>query len=128
MDDLQGDEELEKRWAEACRREEAIRDLIGRNPDGLKGRDVSELAWELGLSRATTYRMIRLFRAGGTVSSLIDRTRGRRHGFRALDTAREEIIRQSITSFYLKPTRPPFSRLVPSRRWWKFEGGVISSL
>jgi len=59
---------------------------------------------------------------------LIDRTRGRRHGFRALDTAREEIIRQSITSFYLKPTRPPFSRLVPSRRWWKFEGGVISSL
>src|SRR5208283_1113734 len=52
--------------------------LIGRNPDGLKGRDVSELAWELGLSRATTYRMIRLFRAGGTVASLMDRTRGRR--------------------------------------------------
>src|SRR5271165_4519193 len=55
--------------------------LIGRNPDGLKGRDVSELAWELGLSRATTYRMIRLFRAGGTVASLMDRTRGRRPGF-----------------------------------------------
>ena len=111
MGELQGDEEAEKRWEEACRREEAIRDLIGRNPDGLKGRDVSELAWELGLSRATAYRMIRLFRAGGTVTSLMDRTRGRRHGFRVLDTAREEIIRQTITSFYLKPTRPPFSRL-----------------
>ncbi len=69
------------------------------------------MAWELGLSRATTYRMIRLFRAAGTVTSLMDRTRGRRHGFRVLDTAREEIIRQTITSFYLKPTRPPFSRL-----------------
>ena len=83
MGDLQGDEEAEKRWEEACRREEAIRDLMGRNPDGLKGRDVTELAWELGLSRATTYRMIRLFRAGGTVTSLMDRTRGRRDGFRS---------------------------------------------
>ena len=85
MDDLQGDEKAEKRWEEACRREEAIRDLLSRNPAGLKGRDVTDLAWELGLSRATAYRMIRLFRAGGTVTSLMDRTRGRREGFRILD-------------------------------------------
>ena len=76
MDDLQGDNDAEKRWEEACRREEAIRDLLGRNPAGLKGRDVADLAWELGLSRATAYRMTRLFRAGGTVTSLMDRTRG----------------------------------------------------
>ena len=95
----------------ACRREKAIRDLLSRNPDGLKGRDVADLAWELGLSRATAYRMIRLFRAGGTVTSLMDRTRGRREGFRTLDKAREEIIRQAIAGFYLKPTRPPFSKL-----------------
>jgi putative transposase len=52
--------------------------------------------------------MIRLFRAAGTVTSLMDRTRGRRHGFRVLETAREEIIRQAITSFYLKPTARRF--------------------
>ena len=60
--DLQGDDDAEKRWEGACRREEAIRDLLSRNPDGLKGTDVTDLAWELGLSRATAYRMIRLFR------------------------------------------------------------------
>ena len=48
MDDLQGDDDAEKRreekrWEEACRREEAIRDLLSRNPDGLKGRDVTDL-------------------------------------------------------------------------------------
>jgi putative transposase len=48
MDDLQGDDDAEKRWEEACRREEAIRDLLSRSPDGLKGRDVTDLAWELG--------------------------------------------------------------------------------
>ena len=111
MDDLQGDNDAEERWKEACRREEAIRDLLSGNPDGLKGRDVADLAWELGLSRATAYRMIRLFRAGGSVTSLMDRTRGRREGFRTLDKEREEIIRQAIAGFYLKPTRPPFSKL-----------------
>ena len=111
MNDLHGDDDAEKRWEEACRREEAIRDLLSRKPDGLKGGDVTDLAWELGLSRATAYRMIRLFRAGGTVTSLMDRTRGRREGFRTLDKEREEIIRQAIVGFYLKPTRPPFSKL-----------------
>jgi putative transposase len=111
MGDRQGEDDAEKRWEEACRREEAIRDLLSRNPDGLKGRDVTDLAWELGLSRATAYRMIRLFRAGGTVTSPMDRTRGRREGFRTLDKEREEIIRQAIAGFYLKPTRPPFSKL-----------------
>jgi putative transposase len=63
------------------------------------------------LSRATVYRMIRLFRTGGTVTSLMDRTRGRREGFRTLDKEREEIIRQTIAGFYLKATKPPFSKL-----------------
>ena len=116
MDDLQSDEKAEKRWEEACRREEAIRDLLSRNPSGLKGRDVADLAWELRLSRATAYRMIRLFRAGGTVTSLMERVRGRREGFRILDKDREEIIRTAIAGFYLKPTRPPF-RNCADRSW-----------
>ena len=37
MGDLQGVDDAQKRWGEACRREEAIRDLLSRNPDRLKG-------------------------------------------------------------------------------------------
>src|SRR5215471_7827903 len=46
-------------WPEACRREEAIRKLLGRS-DGerLKVGDVEEVALELGVSRATLYRLI----------------------------------------------------------------------
>src|SRR5271157_4487245 len=110
MDDLQGDNDAEERWKEACRREEAIRDLLSRNPDGLKGRDVADLAWELGLSRATAYRMIRLFRAGGTVTSLMDRTRGRREGFRTLDKEREEMV-----SCEKAGLQPPNRRTIKAR-------------
>ncbi|WP_367217961.1 hypothetical protein [Mesorhizobium sp.] len=56
--------------------------------------------------------MIKLFRAGGTVSSLMDRKRGRRQGHRALDKDREAVVRRTIEGFYLKPTRPSFARLV----------------
>jgi putative transposase len=66
----------------------------------------------LGVSQATAYRLVRLFRERGTVSSLVDRKRGRRKDHRTLDKEREEIIRTAIARFYLKPTRPPFSRLV----------------
>src|SRR5258708_9862423 len=112
MDDPVIDNDEQLRWDEACRREGAMRDLLRRRPEVVKGRDVADLAWELGLSRATVYRMINLFRAGGTVTSLMDRTRGRPAGYRTLDKRREEIIKQTIASFYLKPTRPPFSRLL----------------
>ncbi len=44
---LLGDNDEQRRWEEACRREEAIRDLLSRNSEGLKGRDVMDLAWEL---------------------------------------------------------------------------------
>ena len=66
----------------------------------------------LGVSQATAYRPVRLFREGGTVSSLVDRKRGRRKDHRTLDKEREEIICATIARFYLKPTQPPFSRLV----------------
>jgi putative transposase len=40
-------------WMEACRREEAIRELLRRYPDRLTVRAVEDVASELGLSRAT---------------------------------------------------------------------------
>ena len=40
-------------WLEACRREEAIRELLSRsNGERLKMSDVEEVALELGVSRA----------------------------------------------------------------------------
>lgn len=40
-------------WEEACRREAAIRDLLNRHPNRLKVAAVDDVAWELGVSRAS---------------------------------------------------------------------------
>jgi putative transposase len=56
--------------------------------------------------------MIKRFEAGCTVTSLMAKTPGRRQGHHALDIKREGLIQQSIETFYLKPTKPPFARLV----------------
>ncbi len=37
-------------WVEACRREEAIRDLLRRYPNRLTVSAVEDVAWELGLT------------------------------------------------------------------------------
>ena len=106
-------EEIDERlWNEACRRADAIREFLDARPHGSTAADVARLALELGVSQATTYRLISVFRDGGTATSLLDRKRGRPSGHRTLDDRREETIRTTIARFYLKPTRPPFSQLV----------------
>ena len=112
MDDPLPDEIDEQRWTEPCRRADAIRDFLRRCPEGSTVTDVTDLADELGLSLASTYRLVKIFREGGTVASLVDRKRGRRKGHRTLDEARQKIIRTTILRFYLKQTRPPFAKLV----------------
>ena len=99
-------------WDEACRRADAIRNFLKGHPDGTTSRDVAELAAELGLSQATAYRLIKMFRGGGTVLSLVDRKRGRPEGHRVLDDEREQVIRATISASYLKQTRPSISQLV----------------
>src|SRR5260221_8134179 len=99
-------------WDEACRRADRIRDFLQHRPSGSTIGDVAGLAVALGLSQATTYRLIKLFRAGGTVMSLVDRKRERPDGHRTLDEKREEIIRTTIAGFYLKRNRPRISQLV----------------
>ena len=93
-------------WLEACRREEAIRELLSRS-DGerLKMNDVEEVALELGVSRATLYRLITIYRQTPTVEALEPRQRGRRKGtlFRR---ARHELIRKTIREVNCKPQRP----------------------
>jgi len=112
MTDPFPDEIDEALWDEACRRADAIRSFLKRNSARATAADVAELAARLGLSQATAYRLIKLFRAGGTILSLVDRKRGRPQGHRVLDDKREEIIRATINAYYLKRTRPTVSQLV----------------
>ncbi|CAN7681990.1 DDE-type integrase/transposase/recombinase [Rhizobium sp. LjRoot30] len=99
-------------WDEACRRAEAIREFLKRNPDGTTAADVADLAATMDVSQATAYRLIKLFRTGGTVLSLVGRKRGRPEGHRTLDDKREEIVHTTINAYYLKRTRPSLSQLV----------------
>ncbi|RWI57044.1 MAG: transposase [Mesorhizobium sp.] len=112
MNDPFPDEIDEALWDEACRRADAIREFLKRRTGNATTAEVGELAAELGLSQATAYRLIKLFRAGGTVLSLVERKRGRPEGHRTLDEKREEIVRAAINAFYLKQTQPTVSQLV----------------
>ncbi|TIU10624.1 MAG: transposase, partial [Mesorhizobium sp.] len=102
MNDPFPDEIDEALWDEACRRADALRDFLRRHPGRTTAGDVAGLAAKLGLSQATAYRLIKLFRGGGTVLSLVDRKRGRPEGHRVVDDKREEIIRATINAYYLK--------------------------
>ena len=97
---------------EACRREEAIRDLLRRYPDRMTLSAVENVARELGLSRATLYRLIERYRAARTVEVLVDRGRGRPKGTLGIEAARDALIREFIEREYLKPTRPPLRRVI----------------
>ena len=100
------------RWEEGRRRHETIRQLIDRNKDHLPQSDVADAAWELGVSRATLYRLIELFREFGTVDMLQPAKMGRRKGTRALSSEVERIIETEIREVYLKPTRPTVTHLM----------------
>jgi putative transposase len=68
--------------------------------------DVLDLARELGVSKATAYRLVKAFRAGGTVMSLVDRKRGQPEGHSVLDDARKEITRTTINPILSLQTGP----------------------
>jgi len=99
-------------WAGARRREDVVADLIRRYPKRLTAGAIDGSAWELGSSRATVYRLVRDYRSTRTVTGPMAQMRGRKNGSRFLEKEREALIREAIEQDYLKPTRPPFSRLV----------------
>ncbi|WP_234706464.1 helix-turn-helix domain-containing protein [Sinorhizobium meliloti] len=106
------DEIDEALWDAAWRRADAIREFLKHRTGKMTAGNVALLATELEISRATAYRLIKLFRAGGTVMSLVERKRGRPEGHRVLDDKREEIIRTTISRYYLTRNRPTVSQLV----------------
>lgn len=112
MNDPFPDEVDEALWDEACRRADAIREFLRGRTGGATAAQVADLAAEMEVSQATAYRLIKLFRSGGTVLSLVARKRGRPEGHRVLDDQREQIIRTTISAYYLKRTRPSVSQMV----------------
>jgi len=94
------------------RREEAVRALLGRVEGKLSQEMIEELKKDLGVSRATAYRMIKTFRSCGAVIAPSTRPVGRPKGARVLDPRREQLIDDAIRTFYLRPLRPKFSELV----------------
>ena len=92
--------------------EAAIRDLLNRHPKRLRTNDVEDVAWELGTSRATLYRLIARYRQTGTVEGLYGPGSGRRGGTQFLHPDEDMLIREMLQKRYLRPTRPPFQRVL----------------
>src|SRR5208337_4156686 len=66
-------EEEQRAWEEARRREVLASDLLKRHPKRLTIKAVEAAAWELGLSRATMYRVTDRYRSMRAVSGLLPR-------------------------------------------------------
>ncbi|WP_299870083.1 hypothetical protein, partial [uncultured Roseobacter sp.] len=79
------DEIDEDLWNKASGRADTIRGFLKDNPGKTSATDIACLADKLDLSRASVFRLIKLFRVGGTVASLLERKRGRPVGHRTLD-------------------------------------------
>ena len=94
------------------RRGAAVRALLGRTDGKLSQEIIEDLKKDLGVSRATAYRMIKTFRSCGMVVAPTTRPVGRPKGARVLDPKREFLIHDAIRNFYLRPLRPKFSELV----------------
>jgi hypothetical protein len=116
-------------WAEACRREEALRDLMRLHPGRFPEIAAPEACFALGVSRAALFRLIERFKTEKTVSALPPRKCGRAAGSKNDDPKRDRLIRRTIERLYfdagtriiraprrgnsppLRPRRPGFTKL-----------------
>lgn len=111
------DDEKQRTWLEGCRREGTIIGLLERHGDKrLSMTDVDDVAWELGVSRSTLYRLIAAYRSKRTVSSVEPRSWGRLKNTFVLDRKREKLISMAIREIYLNPERPTMTYLIEQAR------------
>jgi putative transposase len=97
-------------WAEAVRREAAIRPLTEAP---LLGRlAVQAAAKSLGLSVPRIYSLIRAFRSHPVTASMLPHPPGPAAGWRRLPPAVEAKVETAIDAIYLKPERPTVKRLL----------------
>jgi len=103
-------------WAEACRREDVLRELIARFPEGVPRSAAVDACTSLSVSRATLFRLLQRFKSQETVSSLLPQKKGRGIGSKNHDPARDLLIRRTIEKLYLTPERASLARLVEEVR------------
>jgi DtxR family manganese transport transcriptional regulator len=94
------------------RRETVVRAALGRVEGKLSQAVIEELKKDLGVSRATAYRMIRTFRSCGAIVAPHTRPVGRPKGARVLDPRRERLIAEAIENYHATQPTPRFSELV----------------
>src|SRR5258708_37572256 len=95
------------RWAEGCRRYEAIRRLLEDHKPRPSKSAMSDTAWELGVSRATLYRLVDIYKSDRTPEALQPIAIGRRAGTWVLPRKAEEGIRRAMRPVYVQPNRAP---------------------
>lgn len=122
------------------RREVVLRDVLGRVEGKLSQRVIEELKKDLGVSRATAYRMVKTFRSCGAIVAPTTRPVGRPKGARVLDPKREALIHDAILTFYLPEPHPKFSELVeeigrrcrqehlPAPNWRTIKSRVVGAM
>jgi DtxR family transcriptional regulator, manganese transport regulator len=94
------------------RRETVVRTALGRVEGKLSQAVIEELKKDLGVSRATAYRMVRTFRSCGAIVAPHTRPVGRPKGARVLDQRRESLIAEAIEQYRATQPTPRFSELV----------------
>lgn len=94
------------------RREDALRCLLAHANRAPTRAIVDELKKDLGVSRATAYRMMKSFRTCGAIAPSSSRSVGRPKGTKGLDPKRERIIEAALAAFLAERERPRFSTLV----------------
>jgi putative transposase len=100
----------DKKWAEAVRREPAIRRLAAVEKPGR--RDVDAVARELGLSRSQVYRLMHAFRENPITQSLVFANPGPGKGTSRLPSDVEKIIEGAIDTDYNRRERPTVQHLL----------------
>lgn len=99
----------EAQWAKAVQREAVVRSLASQ-PKSSRA-VVSAAAWDLGLSAAQLYRLIRRYRANPVTQSIVANKPGPSRGSRRLPLETEGIIAQAIDITFLRRERPTLEKL-----------------
>lgn len=97
------------RWAEAVRREAAVRSLAVR--EDTSRAEICVAARTLGLSAAQFYRLLGAYRANPVTQSLVVNRPGPAKGHRLLPAAVEAVIAEAIETVFLRHERPTLARL-----------------
>jgi putative transposase len=101
----------DKVWEEA----EHCAKVLAQLPEQLSPGNVEWAMGQLGVSRATLFRLIKQFREDGRTSALLPNARGPKPGMQPLDQAVEAIVSRLFRDFFAtrrKPTRTRFWREV----------------